>query len=115
MDVTTESISVQIGVDGVLVFNGNMASGSTRSWSARDTLYMRVENIKNATVKFNGKAVLPNVFAERNLMERQWTLNDRGVPILETPVPPAAPAGKTPPANPGLPNPTPTATLTPFS
>jgi hypothetical protein len=117
MDVTTSPVTAQIGIDGVLVFSGSIAAGTSRSWSARDTLYLRVENPKNATIKLNGKPVLPNVFSERNLIERQWTLNDRGVPILETPVPPAVLPGAPPPATPGLPrvNPTPTATLTPFS
>lgn len=96
IDVGTESVNVQIGVDGVMAFSGTLASGVSKSWTARDTLYMRIENSKNATIKFNGKQVLPNVFAERTLMERQWTYNERGVPVLETPMPPAAPVVKTP-------------------
>jgi hypothetical protein len=96
----TQTITIQIGADGVTVFNGQIPPGTTRSWQARETLYVRVENIRGATLMFNGssKPFGLRTFAERNVMERQWTLNDKGVPIVTTPIPPAPQAATaTPP------------------
>lgn len=115
----TQAIAVQVGIDGVLVFSGEMAPGTSRSWSARESLYVRVENSKDAAIFFNGKAVLPRVFAERTLMERQWVLNPKGTPVSAPPLAPAAaptaPPPATPPGTAPTPGLTPTPTLTPFS
>jgi transcriptional regulator with XRE-family HTH domain len=113
----TQTISIQVGIDGVMVLSGQMQPGTSRSWSAKDSLYVRVENPRGAILLFNGsnKWFAPRTYAERSLIERQWTLNDKGTPVSTAPIPPAtlAPsAATTPPA--AIP-PTPTPTLTPFS
>lgn len=82
----TQAITVQVGVDGVLVFNGPMAPGSSRSWSAKESLYLRIENFIGATVLFNGKKLGPVNFAERSLFERQWILNPNGKPVGAAPL-----------------------------
>lgn len=104
----TQPITLRVGVDGVLVFNGSMQPGTTRSWSAKDSLYVQIENPKGATLELNGntKWFAPRIFAETKSLERQWTLNDQGIPILTTPVAPATPSMRAPT--------TPTPTLTPF-
>ncbi len=114
LDVTvTQPITLQVGIDGVMVFNGPMSPGQSSSWTAKNTLYVRVENPKGATLAFNGnpKWFGARNFAELKVMERQWTLNDKGIPLSVAPVAPSA-ATSTPSALPI--NPTPTATLTPF-
>jgi hypothetical protein len=113
----TQTITIQVGIDGVMAFSGQMQPGDSRLWSATNTLYVRVENPRGATLSFNGntKWFGARTFAERSVMERQWTLNDKGTPISVAPV---APPTATPPASTSgaLPvNSTPTATLTPFS
>ncbi|MCI0477602.1 MAG: DUF4115 domain-containing protein [Anaerolineales bacterium] len=108
----TQPITLHVGVDGVLVFSGQMAPGTTRSWSARDSLYVQIENPKGATLELNGndKLFAPRNFTETRILERQWSLNEKGTPI---PMSPAAPA--TPRLTPNLlPRLTPTPTLTPF-
>ncbi|MDE3091431.1 MAG: DUF4115 domain-containing protein [Chloroflexota bacterium] len=109
----TQTITLQVGIDGVLVFSGQMQPGTSRSWSAKDTLYVRVENPRGAALSFNGsaKSFGARNFAERSLIERQWTLNDKGTPVNVAPVPPAF----TPAAAPSLPRVNPSPTLTPFS
>ncbi len=108
----TETITIQVGIDGVMVFNGQMQPGSTNSWGAKDSLYVRVENPRGATLSLNGntKWFGARTFAERSLIERQWTLNDQGTPVSSEPVAPSSPPAATPRANP-IPSPT----LTPFS
>ncbi|MBI3915320.1 MAG: DUF4115 domain-containing protein, partial [Chloroflexi bacterium] len=96
-----EAIKAVIGVDGVQVFTGTMDASTSRSWSAKSSLYFRVENAKGAEIFFNGKQVLAAVFAERALMERQWNLNSKSTPISSRPTPPK------------LPTPVPSPTLTP--
>jgi len=108
----TQTITIQVGIDGVMAFSGQMQPGDSRSWSASDTLYVRVENPRGATLSFNGntKWFGARTFAERSVIEREWTLNDKGTPISVEPVAPAAAPGTAPP--PAL---APTPTLTPFS
>ena len=106
----TQTITIDVGIDGVLVFSGAMPPGTTRSWSAQDALYVRVQNPKGATLSFNGnpKSFGARNYAELNVLERMWTVNDKGTPIS---VPPVAPANA-PVATPlAIPSPT----LTPFS
>jgi hypothetical protein len=123
----TELITAQIGIDGVMVFNGPIAAGQSQSWSAKETLYMHVENAKGASIRFNTKSVGALVYAERTLMERQWVLKG-GKPVATRPVPPPTPkpgSGQpsinlpTAPSPSATPSPTkppaPTPTLTPFS
>jgi hypothetical protein len=113
----TQPITLTIGVDGVLVFSGAMAPGTTRSWSARDSLYVQIENPRGATLELNGndKLFAPRNFSETRVLERQWSLSDKGTPIPMSPLAPAAPA-VTPRATPDFsPRLTPTRTLTPFS
>ncbi|MBI3740489.1 MAG: DUF4115 domain-containing protein [Chloroflexi bacterium] len=110
-----ENIKVIVGINGVLVFNGAMDPGTSRSWSAKDSLYFRVENAKGAEIYFNGKRVLAAVFAEKTLMERQWTANSKATPVSVKPTPPKAPtpiptATPTPTFN--IETPTPTVTKT---
>lgn len=115
-----EAIKIVIGVDGVQVFAGAMDASTSRSWSAKSSLYFRVENAKGAEIFFNGKQVLAAVFAERALMERQWNVN-KGTPASARPTPPkpqtAIPTPTTTPT-PTLEKqtevPTPTPTRTPF-
>lgn len=84
------SIKVLVGVDNVPVFNGTMDPGTTRSWSAKESIYVRVENAGSAVLYFNGKEQLAAVFAERTVMERRWQL-DKGTPIRTAPFTPAPP------------------------
>lgn len=102
------SIKVLIGVDNVPVFNATMDPGTTRSWSAKESIYVRIENAGSAVLYFNGKEQLPAVFAERTLMERRWAL-DKGTPIRTAPFTPA-PATAT-----RIPTTTPVYTITPTS
>jgi hypothetical protein len=117
---TNEAIKVIIGIDGVQVFSGAMDPGTSRSWSAKDSLYMRVENAKGAEIFFNGKQILPAIFAERTVMERQW-ITTRGTPASARPTPPKTPTPIRTPTPTPTPTqeqpteiPTPTPTLTPF-
>jgi cytoskeleton protein RodZ len=108
-----EKVTVHVGADGVLVFEGTLDPGSTRTWSARESLYVSIENAKGATLIFNGKAQAARTFAERTKMERQWDLNTRGVPIAVPPVFPAVPTSPTKAVVPSNAPPQPTPTLTP--
>ena len=106
----TQTLKIDVGVDGVMVFSGTLEPGTTRSWTAKDTLYVRVENPKGATLSLNNDAKWFGArnYAERTVLERMWTINDKGTPIS---VPPVAPAGTPIAAPPVAPSPT----LTPFS
>ncbi|MBI5301937.1 MAG: DUF4115 domain-containing protein [Chloroflexi bacterium] len=100
LDLTIEAVekvTVHIGLDGALVFTGTLDPGTTRSWSAKESLYVRLENAKGAALIFNGKAQAAKTFAERTTMERQWTLNPKGTPVAVPPVEPP-PIAPTPPA-----------------
>jgi len=105
----TQTITIQVGIDGTMAFSGQMQPGASRTWNATNSLYVRVENPLGATLSFNGnpKWFGARNFAERSVIERQWTLNDKGTPISVAPVAPAAVPGA-PPVNPSP-------TLTPFS
>jgi hypothetical protein len=84
------SIKILVGVDNVPVFNALMDPGTTRSWSAKESIYVRIENAGSAILYFNGKEQLPAVFAERTVMERRWAL-DKGTPVRTAPFTPAPP------------------------
>lgn len=115
----TQTISLQVGIDGVMVFNGQLTEGASRAWSAREVLYVRVENPKGAILTLNGdkKYFAARNFAETKIVERQWSLNAKGALVSEPPAPP--PARATPSATPAInlpiAPPAPTPTLTPFS
>ena len=115
----TQTISIQVGIDGVMVYNGQMTEGTSRSWSARDVLYVRIENPKGAILSLNGntKYFGARIFAETKIIERQWSLNDKGALVSETPVPPPAQVSPTTTPTVGIPIVplAPTPTLTPFS
>ncbi len=85
-----EPITAHIGIDGETVFNGPIAAGQSLSWSAKESLYMRVENPKGASIRFNAKAILALNFGERSLIERQWVLKN-GRPASVSPAPPPTP------------------------
>jgi hypothetical protein len=106
----SQTIKIDVGVDGVMVFSGTLDPGTTRSWTAKDAMYVRVENPKGATLLFNDdvKWFGARNYAERTVLERMWTVNDKGTPIS---VPPVAPAGTPAAAPAAIPSPT----LTPFS
>ncbi len=113
----TQTITIQVGLDGTMVFNAQMQPGQSNSWTAKNSLYVRVENPRGATLSFNGnvKWFGAKTYAERTVMERQWELNDKGVIVSVAPVAPAVSPTKMPT---GLiipaPTLTPTPTLTPF-
>jgi hypothetical protein len=116
----TEPITLRVGIDGAMVFSGQMQPGATRAWSAKDSLYVEIENPKGATLEFNGNAkpFASRNFAETKSLERQWTLNEKGTPLAVTPIVPGTPPPRAPnPAPLVLPDSrgTPTPTLTPFS
>lgn len=102
------SIKVLVGVDNIPVFNGTMDPGTTRSWSAKESIYVRVENAGSAVIYFNGKEQLAAIFAERTVMERRWAL-DKGTPVRTAPFTPA------PPTSTRVQSPTPIYTITPVS
>ncbi len=114
----TQTITIQVGIDGALVFNAQMQPGQSNAWTAKNSLYVHVVNPRGATLAFNGntKWFGAKNYAERTVMERQWDLNDKGVIVNVAPVAPAAAPAATP-ASPSVPpaNLTPTPTLTPFS
>lgn len=87
-----QSIKVLVGVDNVPLFNGPMDPGTSRSWSAKESLYVRVENAIEANIYFNGKEQKAATFLERSVMERRWVL-DKGTP---KPAPPMTPVFPTP-------------------
>jgi helix-turn-helix protein/uncharacterized protein DUF4115 len=100
-------IKVLVGVDSVPQFNGTMDPGTSRSWSAKDSLYVRVENAINANIYFNGKEVKAATYAERSVIERRWIM-DKGTP---KPAPLATPIFPTPTRTPTI---TPIFTVTPI-
>ncbi len=115
----TDTIKIQVGVDGIMVFDSSIAGGTTRSWSARDILYVRVENPKNAILSVNGNTrwFAARNFAETKLIERQFSINERGQLVSETPVPPrpitpSAPISTSTPSPSATPTSTATATAT---
>lgn len=113
----TQTITIEVGIDGVMAFSGQMQPGDSRSWSAKDALYVHVINPRGATLLFNGnpKWFGARTFAERTELERMWTLNDKGTAVSVTPVAPVA--ASTPTSSLALPSPlsNPSPTLTPFS
>ena len=113
----TQTITIEVGIDGAMAFSGQMQPGDSRSWSAKDTLYVHVINPRGATLRFNGntKWFGARTFAERTELERMWTLNDKGTAVSVAPVAPVAAPTATPAL--GLPSssPNPSPTLTPFS
>ena len=94
----SQTIKIQVGIDGVMVFDGQLVAGDSKSWNARETLYVRVENPKGAIIALNGNAkyFAARVFAETKIVERQWSLNDNGALVAETPAPPVKRADATP-------------------
>jgi len=92
----TQPITLRIGIDGVLVFDAVLAPGATRSWSAKDSLYVFIENPRGATLELNGSSrwFAPRNFSETRALERYWNINERGTPVPMvplTPVPLATP------------------------
>lgn len=115
LDLTIEAVekvTVHIGIDGVLVFSGALDPGTSRSWSAKESLYVRIENAKGAAIIFNGKSQAARTYAERTILERQWTLNPKGTPVSVPPVEPPAVLPTAPIRTPGVPPATPTLTPT---
>jgi len=110
----TQTITIQVGIDGVMVFDGQLTAGNSRAWSARQTLYVRVENPKGAILMLNDstKYFGARNFAETKIIERQWSLNDKGALVSESP---QAPPKLTPTNTPAINTPTPTITPTPSS
>jgi cytoskeletal protein RodZ len=102
------SIKVLVGIDNVPVFNAIMDPGTTRSWTGKESVYVRIENASAAVLYFNGKEQLPGVFAERTIMERRWVL-DKGTPVRTAPFTPAPPTATRAPTT------TPVHTITPTS
>lgn len=102
----TQPITIRVGIDGVLVFEGTLASGTTRTWSAKDSLYVFIENPRGATIELNGNSrwFAPRNFSETRALERYWNINERGTPI---PMVPLTPAPITPSAPRLIPTPTP--------
>lgn len=100
----SQVITLQVGIDGILVFSGTITPGTTRTWSARDSLYVQIENPRGATLELNGSArwFAPRNFSETRALERQWELNTKGTPVPMVPVPPAVPPAPrvTPPTTP---------------
>lgn len=85
-----QSIKVLVGVDNAPAFNGMMDPGTSRSWSAKESLYVRVENAIGANIYFNGKEERAAIYAERSFMERRWVL-DKGTPVRTAPMTPVFP------------------------
>jgi len=87
----TQPITLRVGIDGVLVFDGVLAAGTTRSWSAKDSLYIYIENPRGATLELNGSSrwFAPRNFSETRALERYWNINERGTPIPMVPLTPA--------------------------
>ncbi len=115
----TQPVTVQVGVDGVMVHNGPIAAGDTQSWSAKEALYVRVVNFMGATVTFNTRKQVPLNFGERSVFERQWVVNSAGKVVAATPQPPGTTRTASPPL-PTTPSPTasplaPTVTRTPVT
>jgi hypothetical protein len=112
--IANGEINLQVGVDGALVFDASLSGGTSRSWSAKDVLYVRIENPKNAIISVNGNTKLfaARNFAETKVIERQFSINERGVLVSETPVPPVVKTNATP-ANTPTPIPSATPTITP--
>ncbi len=101
-------------VDNVEVFKGNLEKDS-RTWNAHERLYVQVKNIPNGSLIFEGKPILPRVFAERQVLERTWQMNSFGKPIAVAPAPflPTIPPTATPTnTRTSTPTITPTFTLT---
>ncbi len=99
---------VWIVADNVEVFKGNLLNES-RTWTAHTRLYIQVKDLPNGTLLFNDKPLLARVFAERQVLERAWQMNERGVPVqMEAAIFLTPPA---PTATPTL-SPTPTSTFT---
>lgn len=127
-----QPVTAQIGIDGALIFNGPIAAGTELSWSAKESLYLHVENFIGATVTFNGRKQVPLNFPERTIFERQWNMGPNGRPVYATPLAPGIAPAATPVSSIQLIKPTdastatrplstptltpaPTPTLTPFS
>ncbi|MCX7838117.1 MAG: helix-turn-helix domain-containing protein [Anaerolineae bacterium] len=87
----TQPITLRVGIDGVLVFDGTLAPGATRAWSAKDSLYVSIENPRGATIELNGNSrwFAPRNFSETRALERYWNINERGTPIPMVPLTPA--------------------------
>ena len=110
----TQLVTVQVGIDGLMVFNGPMTPSTSQSWSAKESLYVRVENFVGAAVSFNGKKQGALNFGERSLFERQWVLNPGGKVVAVTPQRPSNTAPTATPAPISISsNPLPTVTASP--
>ena len=115
LQVTADQpMDVRVVVDNVEVLSGTLSS-ETRSWTAHQRLYFRVQDLPNGSVQVNGKPILARFFAERKVIERAWELNSAGVAqqvdaatVLTPPAPTATPS-LTPTITPTL---TPTSTAT---
>jgi cytoskeleton protein RodZ len=84
----TQPMTIQIGTDGLMAFDGPLAAGTTQTWSAKESVYLRVQNLAGGTVTFNNKKQLPLNYSERSLFVRQWIVNPSGKVIGVTPVAP---------------------------
>lgn len=106
----TQPITMRVGIDGVLVFDDTLAPGTTRAWSAKDSLYVFIENPRGATIELNGNSrwFAPRNFSETRALERYWNINERGTPIPMVPLTPA-------PITPSTPRPLIPPTATPSS
>lgn len=93
LDITaTQPITVQIGIDGAMVFNGPMAPGTARTWTAKQSVYLRIQNVVGVTGSMNNIKLVPMNFNERSLYERQWIIGANGKPVATTPKAPSATA-----------------------
>ncbi len=112
-----DTVWVWVVADNVEVFKGNLLNES-KTWTAHARLYIQVKDLPNGTLLLNDKPVLARVFAERQVMERAWQMNAKGVPVqmeahtfLTPPAPTATPTlSRTPTATRTI---TPTRTPTP--
>ncbi len=123
----TTPVWAWVVADNVEVYKGNIQN-DTKTWNARERLYIQVKDLPNGSVSFNGKAILARVFAERKVIERAWQMNAAGTAVAVEPqafvptvAPAATPAPATTPTNPtGLnltsaPTPPPISTGTPMA
>lgn len=110
----TQPITAQIGIDGAMAFNGTVAPGTSVSYSAKESLYIRVENLPGGTITFNGRKQVALNFGERSVFERQWNASAAGKITAVNPIPPSPAKATTPiPIVNPLPSPTVAPTRTP--
>jgi cytoskeletal protein RodZ len=92
LDISARSW-VKVEVDGVLMHEGVLESGTSKTYKAQKRVTMRAGNAAGVNVFLNGQPQ-PPLGGEGDVADRQWVVGDKGAVTVATPTwtnPPSSP------------------------